>query len=465
MNNYETTYNLKIGKLTTLILLLHLPIFWGMTLYFKTELSIALGLSSLIVIGSFLVLQVNKGGELTKIVNAFCLMCFSAIMIHLGRGMIEMHFHIFSFMTYLALFGSWRATLCSLVVVAVHHIGFYFIIPTSLFNYEASFYIVLIHALFAIVSSLFAGIISLRIREMIENKSTTFVELEAFAKENAKASNELESSSEKMIESLEFQKNEIIVSVDTLSQMTVQAKDVFNKVKNAKTTSEENIQLTKQGRDLISNMNNSIKEINNSKDDLEIQLKQNSEEMKKIIAIIQDISEKTKIINDIVFQTKLLSFNASVEAARAGEHGKGFAVVAEEVGNLAKMSGDAALEVEGIVQKSTTLVDEIIEKTIKKTEIIVDHTSKNVSESSEIAKKINDIFSNMSSSADLIGNTINEATSNIERQNEEIQKIHNILIGLQGVVEQSFEKTSIIDHISNELNESSKKMEDIVSKL
>jgi len=40
-------------------------------------------------------------------------------------------------------------------------------------------------------------------------------------------------------------------------------------------------------------------------------------------------------MNDIVFQTKLLSFNASVEAARAGIHGKGFAVVADEVGNLA----------------------------------------------------------------------------------------------------------------------------------
>ncbi|MBC7465119.1 MAG: hypothetical protein H7256_03945 [Bdellovibrio sp.] len=50
---------------------------------------------------------------------------------------------------------------------------------------------------------------------------------------------------------------------------------------------------------------------------------------------MEEIGNKTKVINDIVFQTKLLSFNASVEAARAGEHGKGFAVVAEEVGKLA----------------------------------------------------------------------------------------------------------------------------------
>jgi len=46
------------------------------------------------------------------------------------------------------------------------------------------------------------------------------------------------------------------------------------------------------------------------------------------MTLIETINQKTRVINDIVFQTKLLSFNASVEAARAGEHGKGFAVEA-----------------------------------------------------------------------------------------------------------------------------------------
>src|SRR5690606_14658037 len=54
------------------------------------------------------------------------------------------------------------------------------------------------------------------------------------------------------------------------------------------------------------------------------------------------VEEKTNMINDIVFQTKLLSFNASVEAARAGHHGKGFSVVAEEIGRLAETSGTSA---------------------------------------------------------------------------------------------------------------------------
>ncbi|MBY0413520.1 MAG: hypothetical protein K2Q18_05115, partial [Bdellovibrionales bacterium] len=64
--------------------------------------------------------------------------------------------------------------------------------------------------------------------------------------------------------------------------------------------------------------------------------------------------------NEIVFQTKLLSFNASVEAARAGEAGKGFSVVAEEVSKLAEMSGKAAEEIRTLLEQSNVRVDTII---------------------------------------------------------------------------------------------------------
>ena len=79
---------------------------------------------------------------------------------------------------------------------------------------------------------------------------------------------------------------------------------------------------------------------------------QANEKIQELVKIIEEIGEKTEIIDEIVFQTKLLSFNASVEAERAGEHGRGFAVVAQEVGNLATMSGKAALEISNIVKAS-----------------------------------------------------------------------------------------------------------------
>ena len=72
----------------------------------------------------------------------------------------------------------------------------------------------------------------------------------------------------------------------------------------------------------------------------------------ELTSSFSEVVEKTAMINDIVFQTKLLSFNASVEAARAGEHGKGFSVVAEEIGNLAAMSGDSAISIQKTLEKN-----------------------------------------------------------------------------------------------------------------
>lgn len=98
-------------------------------------------------------------------------------------------------------------------------------------------------------------------------------------------------------------------------------------------------------------------------------------QLQNMAHIINEVSAKTMVINDIVFKTQLLSINASIEAARAGQHGKGFSVVAEEVGNLAQMSGNAAKEIQNLIADSQKQVAQIIEITQARTQ-----ESKSVSE-------------------------------------------------------------------------------------
>ena len=78
-----------------------------------------------------------------------------------------------------------------------------------------------------------------------------------------------------------------------------------------------------------------------------------SQEMDEIAVQVEAINEAITIIDQIAFQTNILSLNAAVEAATAGEAGKGFAVVAQEVRNLAGRSAEAAKEIKDLVQSAT----------------------------------------------------------------------------------------------------------------
>lgn len=113
-----------------------------------------------------------------------------------------------------------------------------------------------------------------------------------------------------------------------------------------------------------------------------------SEAMQAIEASSNEITEIVQLIDEIAFQTNLLSLNAAVEAARAGEQGRGFAVVAAEVRTLAQRSAGAAKEIKVLIGNSVEKVRAgatLVEESRSTLEGIVDSVRKVADIGAEIA--------------------------------------------------------------------------------
>ena len=150
---------------------------------------------------------------------------------------------------------------------------------------------------------------------------------------------------------LDKSSNLLLINVDKLN---ISSNEAASSLEETAAAIEEITSNIRNNTESIAKMANFSEKVTNSAILGEKLANETNVSMDDINAQVTAINEAISVIDQIAFQTNILSLNAAVEAATAGEAGRGFAVVAAEVRNLANRSAEAAREIKNIVELATT---------------------------------------------------------------------------------------------------------------
>ena len=287
-----------------------------------------------------------------------------------------------------------------------------------------------------ICSSIISAVIIVIILKLTNTVKVAIESLKKQSDNTMKISKTLMHSSQSLSESVTEQEASVHETTAAINEIT----SMVNKTSE---NAQESTNVAKGASQKAESSQETMKKLVNSMETIQ----ESNSQLQNIAEIITQIHAKTSVINDIVSKTELLSLNASIESARAGEYGKGFAVVAEEVGNLAKISGKSAHEIQELIVKSQEEVNKIL-----------NITKDRVAEGKTVTTEAQESFVHISEDIISMVSVIEQISAATKEQDIGVRQITTAMSEIDRATQQNQTSVNETAQSSNELVEQGEKL-------
>jgi methyl-accepting chemotaxis protein len=270
-----------------------------------------------------------KGRAFQSALASVALLLYSAGLIHLTGGLVEMHFHVFVSLVLVATYRDWRPYALALAFVVLHHAGFTWISPHAVFSHAAGqahpLRWALIHAGFVLAETIAVMFVwadgEHDRRRLAHAADATAREALGRASDSEAAGARLRTAAETLTAEADEVNEHMHVSAAAVTQLSDSISDI------ARMTTDGTVRVA-AATDSAAAAMATIDRLN---------------------ATATRIDGLLEAIANIAGQTNLLALNATIESARAGDAGRGFAVVASEVKDLATQTTQAASDIAAMI--------------------------------------------------------------------------------------------------------------------
>lgn len=260
------------------------------------------------------------------------------------------------------------------------------------------------------------------LNQTLDTLQVTIGELNRISEEVASASSELAEVMATSQQNAQSELGEIEQVASAVNELSSTADNVSGNASQADVCTKQSLKMVTEGMEVFTQseqVNQETAQKMTQAAEVVMHLRNQSEEVSKVIEVIQAVSE----------QTNLLALNAAIEAARAGESGRGFAVVADEVRMLAARTQDSTREIQAIIED--------LQRQSSQANTGMQESLSHLQESEQLTALVNEVLDGITDAMDEIGDMNTEVAAAAEQQAQVTQSINKNVVTMSELVNQN----------------------------